>query len=45
MNVGELPTMPEIAEVSGQWFPIQVQLHGVDGVQWMRAARGNRLVG
>jgi len=38
VNTGELPTMPEMADVSGQWFPIQVQLHGVEGVKWLEGS-------
>ncbi|MCU0710553.1 MAG: M14 family metallopeptidase [Pirellula sp.] len=38
VNVGKMPTMPEMAEVSGQWFPIQVQLHGVDGAKWIEGS-------
>jgi hypothetical protein len=37
-NVGQMPTMPEMADVSGLWFPIQVQLHGVDGAKWIEGS-------
>ena len=35
MNVGQMPTMPEMADVSGLWFPLQVELHGVAGAKWL----------
>ena len=38
INVGQMPTMPEMADVSGLWFPIQVQLHGVDGAKWIEGS-------
>lgn len=38
INVGKIPTMPEMAEVSGQWYPIQVQLHGADDAKWIEGS-------
>ncbi len=35
INVGQMPTMPEMADVSGLWFPLQVELHGVEGAKWL----------
>lgn len=35
INVGQMPTMPEMADVSGIWFPVQVQLRGVEGAKWI----------
>lgn len=38
VNVGQLPTMPEMGNISGHWYPIQVTLHGSEGAKWIEGS-------
>ncbi len=39
VNTGALPTMPQMAAVNQQWYPIQVQLMGVGQVKWIQGSQ------
>jgi hypothetical protein len=39
VNSGYLPTMPQMGQVNGQWYPIQVALElPVESVQWLEGS-------
>lgn len=39
VNTGGMPTMPQMAAVNGQWYPIQVQLQGLGEVRWIQGSQ------
>jgi len=39
VNTGALPTMPQMAAVNQQWYPIQVQLTGLGQVKWIQGSQ------
>ncbi len=39
VNTGALPTMPQMAAVNQQWYPIQVQLTGAGQVKWIQGSQ------
>jgi len=39
VNTGALPTMPQMASVNRQWYPIQIQLLGADGARWIQGSQ------
>jgi len=38
VNTGALPTMPQMAAVGQQWYPIQVQLTGLGNAKWIQGS-------
>jgi hypothetical protein len=38
VNVGSLPTMPLMGSTNRQWYPIQIELTGVEDARWIEGA-------
>jgi len=38
VNVGQLPTMPLMGSTNRQWYPIQVEIIGVDALRWIEGS-------